>query len=51
MAKQLAEVMKQEHRTRSELIREALRRYMVGVATGRKFSTEIEPPQADGRMV
>ena len=28
MAEELKEVMKREHRTRSELVREALRRYM-----------------------
>jgi metal-responsive CopG/Arc/MetJ family transcriptional regulator len=29
MAEELEEVMKEEHRTRSELVREALRRYSV----------------------
>lgn len=28
MAQQIAEAMKREHRTRSELIREAIRRYL-----------------------
>lgn len=31
MANQLKELMKKEHRTRSELIREALRRYITAV--------------------
>jgi metal-responsive CopG/Arc/MetJ family transcriptional regulator len=31
MAKQLEELKKKEHRTRSELIREALRRYMAAL--------------------
>lgn len=36
MAEELEEIMKKEHRTRSELIREALRRYVAAVAEGRR---------------
>jgi metal-responsive CopG/Arc/MetJ family transcriptional regulator len=35
MAKELEELMKKEHRTRSELLREALRRYMAGAPQSR----------------
>ena len=34
MAEELAELMKKEHRTRSELLREALRRYIASAPLG-----------------
>jgi metal-responsive CopG/Arc/MetJ family transcriptional regulator len=47
MVDELDRIRRHEHRTRSELLREALRHYMAGAGSNGAHAVRVEPAQPD----